>query len=99
MNFTRCPYCHSEQVIQLDIHSNSFKSFDQLFESISPSAMAALGIQLAKRFSIPPLVGGFVGVVVGGVLIIVSQHVLHKYYRSASHYYCNDCQRSFAIAA
>ncbi|OTG93886.1 hypothetical protein [Acinetobacter sp. ANC 3832] len=97
MNFIKCPYCHSEHVTKLDIDTDSFKSFEKLFESISPSAMAALGIKLAKLFSIPSFVGGFVGVVVGGVLIIVSQHVLHKYYRSACHYCCHDCKRSFAF--
>ena len=37
-----------------------------------------------------------VGVVVGGVLVVVSQYAFEKYYSNAEQYLCLDCQQAFA---
>ncbi len=61
--------------------------------------MAALGIKLAKEAGIPPYIGGLIGVVVGGTLVMVSQHYFYRHYKSAQHYRCLQCGQDFAIAA
>lgn len=98
MTSLRCPYCYSEQVSKLDNQTDVFKSFEKLIESISPANLAALGMKLAKHAGIPPVLGGLIGVVVGGTLVMVSQHYFYKYYRNADQYHCHHCQRSFAVA-
>lgn len=98
MPLVRCPYCRSEHVSQQVMQTDAFSRFEKLFESISPATLVQLGIKLTKNLSIPPYVGGAIGLVVGGTLIVVSRHLLHKYGRPVCYYICNDCQRDFAIA-
>ncbi|ELW86788.1 hypothetical protein ACINWCA92_1367 [Acinetobacter baumannii WC-A-92] len=55
-------------------------------------------MQLAKKAGFPPFTGAAIGVVVGGVLVIVSQYCYEKYYSNAEQYVCLDCQQQFAWA-
>ena len=98
MSVIRCPYCRSEHVSQQEMMTDAFGHFYEIFESMSPANMMRLGIKLAKSLSIPPYVGGAIGLLVGGTLIVVSRHLLHKYGRPVCYYICNDCQQDFAIA-
>jgi hypothetical protein len=54
--------------------------------------MAMFGMQVAKS-RLSPLFGAAVGVVVGGVLVVVSQYCFEKYYSNAEQYVCLDCQQ------
>lgn len=98
MSIIRCPYCGSDQVIPGESQSSDFKHFEEILKLLSPSAMARLGIRLARDAGIPPYVGGLIGVVVGGTLVLVSQHYFYRHYRSAQHYHCTHCGRDFAVA-
>lgn len=95
MSFIHCPYCQSSHVQQIDsstVHSNYF---EQIQRCISPTQMAMLGMQLAKKSGFPPFAGAAIGVVIGGVLVVVSQFCYEKYYRNDDQYICQDCQQHF----
>jgi DNA-directed RNA polymerase subunit RPC12/RpoP len=96
MSFIRCPYCQSTQVRQTDSGNAHANYFEQLQRCISPTQMAMFGMQLAKKAGLPPFAGAAVGVVVGGVLVVVSQYAFEKYYSNAEQYLCLDCQQAFA---
>jgi hypothetical protein len=49
-----------------------------------------------QKAGFPPFTGAAIGVVVGGVLVIVSQYCYEKYYSNAEQYLCLDCQQAFA---
>ena len=98
MTTVRCPYCDSEQVVLRESQFNGFQHFEQILEVFSPSTFASLGIKLAKEAGIPPYIGGLIGVVVGGTLVIVSQHYFYCHHRSAQHYHCLQCGQDFAVA-
>lgn len=99
MSTVNCPYCHSEQVVFREPQPNGPQYFEKILDAFSPSAMAALGIKLAKEAGIPPYIGGLIGGVVGGALVMVSQHYFYRHYKSAQHYHCLQCGQDFAIAA
>ena len=80
MSFIRCPYCQSTQVRQTDSGNAHANYFEQLQRCISPTQMAMFGMQVARKSGFSPLFGAAVGVVVGGVLVVVSQYAFEKYY-------------------
>ena len=98
MSFIQCPYCQSSHVRQTDSGNANFNYFEQLQRCISPTQMALFGMQIAKKAGFPPFAGAAIGVVVGGVLVIVSQYCYEKYYHNAERYLCQDCQQHFAWA-
>ena len=98
MSFIRCPYCQSTQVRLTDSGNAHANYFEQLQRCISPTQMALFGMQLAKKAGFPPFTGAAIGVVVGGVLVIVSQYCYEKYYSNAEQYICQDCHQHFAWA-
>jgi DNA-directed RNA polymerase subunit RPC12/RpoP len=99
MSSVHCPYCHSEQVILRESQPNGPQYFEKILDTFSPPVMAALGIKFAKEAGIPPYIGGLIGVVVGGTLVLVSQHYFYRHYKSAQHYRCLQCGQDFAVAA
>ena len=96
MSFIQCPYCQSTHVRQTDSGNAHANYFEQLQRCISPTQMALFGMQLAKKAGVPPFTGAAIGVVVGGVLVIVSQYCYEKYYSNPEQYLCLDCQQAFA---
>ena len=87
MSFIRCPYCQSTQVRQTDSGNAHANYFEQLQRCISPTQMAMFGMQVARKSGFSPLFGAAVGVVVGGVLVVVSQYTFEKYYSNAEQYH------------
>ena len=77
MSFIRCPYCQSTQVRQTDSGNAHANYFEQLQRCISPTQMAMLGMQVARKSGFSPLFGAAVGVVVG-VLVVVSQYAFEN---------------------
>ena len=98
MSFIQCPYCQSTHVRQTDSGNAHANYFEQLQRCISPTQMAMFGMQIGKKAGFPPFAGAAIGVVVGGVLVIVSQYCYEKYYHNAERYLCQDCQQHFAWA-
>lgn len=90
----QCPYCKSGNVKQTTSGNSNY--FEQLQCCISPAQMALLGAKLAKKAGFSPAAGAAVGVVIGGVLVVVSQYCFEKYYSNAEQYICLDCQQQFA---
>ncbi|MEY2340247.1 hypothetical protein AB0879_018455, partial [Acinetobacter baumannii] len=62
----QCPYCHSLHIILLRQTEPSSGVFAKL-SSFSPMSLASACMQLSKRSSVHPLVGGFIGLVIGGM--------------------------------
>lgn len=98
MSLIRCPFCQSVHVQQTDSGNPNFNYFEQLQRCISPTQMAMFGMQVAKKAGVSPFIGAAIGVVIGGVLVVVSQYCFEKYYNDAVHYVCLDCQQTFAWA-
>ena len=96
MSFIQCPYCQSTHVRQTDSGNAHANYFEQLQRCISPTQMAMFGMQVARKSGFSPLFGAAVGVVIGGVLVVVSQYYFGKYYSNAEQYVCLDCQQPFA---
>ncbi len=61
---------------------------------ILPMSLAAACMQLSKRSPIHPLVGGFVGLVVGGMFLL---YVQHQDNTVSLHYQCEQCLQHFEI--
>ena len=98
MSLIRCPFCQYVHVQLTDTGNPNFNYFEQLQRCISPTQMALFGMQVAKKAGVSPFIGAAIGVVIGGVLVVVSQYCFEKYYSNAEHYLCLDCQRTFAWA-
>ncbi|BBT50060.1 hypothetical protein WP8W18E11_25900 [Acinetobacter baumannii] len=94
----QCPYCKSGNVKQTASGKSNSSYFEQLQRSISPAQMAVLGARLAKKVGFSPAAGAAVGVVIGGVLVVVSQYCFETYYSQADQYLCLDCRQHFAWA-
>lgn len=93
----QCPYCKSGNVRQTASGKSSTNSnyFEQLQRCISPAQMAVMGARLAKKAGFSPAAGAAVGVVIGGVLVVVSQYCFEIYYSQADQYLCLDCRQHF----
>lgn len=89
----QCPYCKSCNVKQAASGNSNY--FEQIQRCISPSQMAFLVARLAKQAGFSPAAGAAVGVVIGGVLVVVSQYFYETYYSQADQYHCLDCQQHF----
>ena len=98
MSLIRSPFCPSVHFQQTDSGNPNFNYFEQLQRCISPAQMAMFGMQVAKKAGVSPFIGAAIGVVIGGVLVVVSQYCFEKYYNDAVHYVCLDCQQTFAWA-
>ena len=81
----QCPYCHSRHLKLLRQSEQSHQGVFAKLSSFSPMSLAAACMQLSKRSPIHPLVGGFVGLVVGGMFL--------RYV----HYQCEQCLQHFEI--
>ncbi|MFX7659656.1 hypothetical protein ABTJ72_00255 [Acinetobacter baumannii] len=95
MSLIQCPYCKSGNVKQTASGNSNLNYFEQLKHCISPAQMALLGARLAKKAGFSPAAGAAVCVVIGGVLVVVSQYYFEKYYSNAEQYLCLDCQQAF----
>ena len=98
MSFIHCPYCQSANIKQTESGHPHEQYFEQLRHFISPAQMALFGIKIAKKTGAPPLAGAVVGVVIGGVLVMVSQYYFERHYGNAMNFICQDCQQHFAWA-
>lgn len=96
MSVIQCPYCKSGNVKQEASGNSNY--FEQLQRCISPAQMALLGARLAKKAGLSPAAGAAVGVVIGGVLVVVSQYCFETYYSQADKYRCLDCRQHFVWA-
>ncbi|MCU4347706.1 hypothetical protein KTH05_08090 [Acinetobacter lactucae] len=89
----QCPYCHSSHVTLLRQTELSSSVFAKL-SSFSPMSLAAACMQLSKRSPVHPLVGGFVGLVIGGMFLL---YVQHQDNMMTLHYQCQQCLEHFEI--
>ena len=85
-----CPYCFSDQIIQLH-HQMSTTIPDS---SGLSSVLAVLGSSAVKKFPypVPPLIGGVVGAIVGKAL----SHLLDQPLQNKLIYFhCSNCSQNF----
>ncbi|MDS7931561.1 hypothetical protein RMB13_19150 [Acinetobacter sp. V102_4] len=90
----KCPYCHSQHLKLLRQSEQTHQSVFAKLSSFSPMSLAAACMQLSKRSPIHPLVGGFVGLVVGGMFLL---YVQHQDNTVTLHYQCEQCLQHFEI--
>ncbi|MDV7614647.1 hypothetical protein R4666_05875 [Acinetobacter baumannii] len=89
----QCPYCHSLHITLLRQTEPTSGVFAKL-SSFSPMSLAAACMQLSKRSPVHPLVGGFVGLVVGGMFLL---YVQHQDNTVTLFYQCEQCLQHFEI--
>lgn len=90
----QCPYCHSLHVKLLRQSEQSHQSVFAKLSSFSPMSLAAACMQLSKRSPVHPLVGGFIGLVVGGMFLL---YVQHQDNMVTLFYKCEQCLEHFEI--
>ncbi|EPG6729460.1 hypothetical protein N0O32_001966 [Acinetobacter baumannii] len=89
----QCPYGHSLHIILLRQTEPSSGVFAKL-SSFSPMSLASACMQLSKRSSVHPLVGGFIGLVIGGMFLL---YVQHQDNMVTLYYQCEQCLEHFEI--
>lgn len=89
----QCPYCHSLHITLLRQTEPTSGVFAKL-SSFSPMSLAAACMQLSKRSPVHPLVGGFVGLVIGGMFLL---YVQHQDNMVTLYYQCEQCLEHFEI--
>ena len=87
-----CPYCLSDQVIQVVNHQVSGSNSTGLAASTS---FATIGASISKGLPLPvsPLLGGLAGAVIGG--LFSSMFDEPKKPITMTYYHCNHCQQNF----
>jgi len=87
-----CPYCLSDQVIQVVNQQVSGSDSTGLAASAS---FATIGATISKGLPLPvsPLLGGLAGVVIGGLFSNVFNEP--KKPITMTYYHCNQCQHNF----
>ena len=87
-----CPYCFSDQVIQVVNQQVSGSESTGLAASAS---FATIGASISKSFPLPisPLLGGLAGAVIGGLFSSVFDE--SKKPITLTYYHCNHCQQNF----
>ena len=90
----QCPYCHSRHLKLLRQSEQSHQGVFAKLSSFSPMSLAAACMQLSKRSPVHPLVGGFIGLVVGGMFLL---YVQQQDSIVIWHYQCEQCLQRFEI--
>lgn len=98
MSLIHCPYCQSTNIKQGESKQSDQNYFEQLRNQISTVQMASLGRKIAKKVGLSPKTGAVIGVVVGGILITVSQFYYEKYYSQIQRYRCLTCDQYFIFS-
>ena len=89
---TICPYCLSDQVIQVVNQQVSGSESSGLTASAS---FATIGASISKSLPLPvsPLLGGLAGAVIGGLFSSVFDEP--KKPVTMTYYHCNQCRQNF----
>jgi len=87
-----CPYCLSDQVIQVMNQQMNGAESSGLAASAS---FATIGASISKGLPLPvsPLLGGLAGAVIGGLFSSVFDEP--KKPITMTYYHCNQCQQNF----
>lgn len=88
-----CPYCYSDQVIQV-VNQQASSGSDSTSLAASAS-FATIGASISKSFPLPvsPLLGGIAGAVLGGLFSSVFDEP--KKQIPIRYYHCHHCQQNF----
>lgn len=89
-----CPYCHSSHVLQLKNVQQESQLPSISLNSLSPMALATMGVQVSKRYNIHPVLGGVAGLVIGGVVYLYTQY---KNSVATRYFICEQCQKYFEV--
>ena len=87
-----CPYCFSDQVIQVVNQQVSGSESTGLAASAS---FATIGASISKGLPLPvsPLLGGLAGAVIGGLIDSFIQPPRQQ--QPVAFFHCHSCQRNF----
>lgn len=86
-----CPYCYSDQVIQV-VRTGSGSDSTTLAASAS---FATIGASISKSFplAVSPLIGGIAGAVLGGLFSSIFDEPQKQI--PMRYYHCHQCQQNF----
>lgn len=86
-----CPHCHSIHIRFVETRQLSAPENTSV-AVFSPMALANIGMQLSRRLDLPPMLGGFAGLVIGGAVLFLLNY---QNPIQIQQYYCEQCQESF----
>ena len=88
-----CPYCYSDQVIQM-VNQQANSGSDSIGLAASAS-FATIGASISKSLPLPlyPFIGGIAGAVIGGLFSSIFEEP--KKTITMTYYHCNNCQQNF----
>lgn len=89
-----CPYCHSSHTQWRDTRAPESPQNLPKLSSFSPMALASIGMQVSRRFHVPPLLGGLAGLMMGGMVLL---YVNLQKPPLIMRYQCEQCMGQFEI--
>lgn len=90
-----CPYCQSGNVIHCRYLPHNQPAANS--GVASSASFAAIGVSLSKTLplTVPPVIGGLAGMVVGGLLGNLFDEPKRTQSTGYSYFYCQACHRDF----
>ena len=88
-----CPYCFSDQVVQVVNQHVSNGSDSTTFAASASFATIGASISKSLPLPVPPLLGGIAGALIGGLVSSIFEEP--KKISTVTYFHCNDCQQNF----
>lgn len=89
-----CPYCHSLHTQWRETRTLESQQHLPKLSTFSPMTLASIGMQVSRRFHMPPLLGGLAGLVMGGMVLL---YVNLQKPLLIMRYQCEQCMGQFEI--
>ena len=88
-----CPYCLSDQVVQVVNQQVGSGSDSTAFAASASFATIGASISKSLPLPVPPLLGGIAGALIGGLVSSIFEEP--KKISAVTYFHCNDCQQNF----
>lgn len=88
-----CPYCLSDQVVQVVNQQVGSSSDSTAFAASASFATIGASISKSLPLPVPPLLGGIAGALIGGLVSSIFEEP--KQISTVTYFQCNNCQQNF----